>query len=260
MGWMSPEEIEWDNNAHNRRSDAKFEAHLSADVHSAGSLVYYILTGGKHCFGPVGDHLTQQTNIVKGFAVCDALANPVAVDMVTRMVYRRATARLKIVRVLEHPLWWGAVEYMNKVCEWKSTWRRSPGQLKARIKAHRQAVRDIVGDEGWLVKLDAPVATALGKADGGRRGYDGDSLADLLRAIRNIYEHWYDQRATHSVAALRAITGWSKSQVSEMRGSKDAHAARAETTMRYFFERFPRLVLIFEFERAASSDGRADAP
>ena len=51
MGWMSPEEIAWDNGGSVRGVPS--EAHLSGDVHTAGSIVFYILTGGVHCFGKV---------------------------------------------------------------------------------------------------------------------------------------------------------------------------------------------------------------
>ena len=51
-GWMSPEEIQWDNsNAKRPGTRVKFQAHLSGDIHSAGSLIFYILTEGDHCLG-----------------------------------------------------------------------------------------------------------------------------------------------------------------------------------------------------------------
>ena len=40
------------------------QAHLSGDIHSAGSIVFYVLTGGAHAFGK--NPLDQQVNIRKG--------------------------------------------------------------------------------------------------------------------------------------------------------------------------------------------------
>ena len=101
---MSPEEIEWDNGgsagaaepfevpcmvraceslvitthghtpARQIRADVSLQhtdedarlpqAHLSGDIHSAGSIVFYVLTGGAHAFGK--NPLDQQVNIRKG--------------------------------------------------------------------------------------------------------------------------------------------------------------------------------------------------
>ena len=62
QGWMSPEEIRWCNGGSTR--GVPFRARLSGDVHSAGSLLFYILSDGKHCFGP--NAMRQQVNIVDG--------------------------------------------------------------------------------------------------------------------------------------------------------------------------------------------------
>ena len=40
------------------------QAHLSGDIHSAGSIVFYVLTGGAHAFGK--NPLDQQVNIRQG--------------------------------------------------------------------------------------------------------------------------------------------------------------------------------------------------
>ena len=47
------------------------------------------------------------------------------------------------------------------------------------------------GSEGWLAKLDEPVRRLL--LAHGR--YDGRELTELLRAIRNVAEHWSAPRA-----------------------------------------------------------------
>jgi len=93
---MSPEEIEWDNSGARRGASEQFHAHLSADIHSAGSILFYVMSGGLHCFGESG--LDQQLNIRRGSPDFTALAaaDPVAVDLVTRMVCREPGRRLRI--------------------------------------------------------------------------------------------------------------------------------------------------------------------
>ena len=61
-GWMSPEEIEWDNGG--SLCGEQFVAHLSGDIHSAGSILFYILSGGAHCFG--SNKMLQPINITEG--------------------------------------------------------------------------------------------------------------------------------------------------------------------------------------------------
>ena len=174
-----------------------FRARLSGDIHSAGSIVFYVLSGGAHCFGEQPVH--QQPNIMKGKPTFEALraAQPLAVDLVARMVRLDATQRAPIARVLEHPLWWDAAKCVEKISGWKTTWRRGSPQLEARLGAHARSVRGIVGKAGaagWLARLDGCVAEWL-EAETRERGvrpYDGRQVLDLLRAIRNSFEHWLE--------------------------------------------------------------------
>jgi hypothetical protein len=53
------------------------------------------------------------------------------------------------------------------------------------------------GSEGWLAKLDEPVRRLL--LAHGR--YDGRELTELLRAIRNVGEHWFQPKTAQQEAA-----------------------------------------------------------
>jgi hypothetical protein len=57
------------------------------------------------------------------------------------------------------------------------------------------------GSEGWLAKLDGPVRQLL--LAHGR--YDGRDLTELLRAIRNVAEHWSapHARANHATFCIQ---------------------------------------------------------
>ena len=150
---------------------------------------------------PGSQALQQQLNILRGKPDFDALASraaqPLAVDLVARMVRLDAAQRAPIARVLEHPLWWDAAKCVEKISGWKTTWRRGSPQLEARLAAHARSVRGIVGKAGaagWLARLDGCVAEWL-EAETRERGvrpYDGRQVLDLLRAIRNSFEHWLE--------------------------------------------------------------------
>ena len=190
MGWMSPEEIKWDNGG-SIRDAQPFQAHLSGDIHTTGSIIYYILTGGVHCFGANG--LRQQVAIMDGMPDCTALrSDPVAVDLVARMVRLDPARRLRIQEVVQHPMFWDAAARLEKVRGWKSSWTRDHN-LKRRLDAHPITVMGMLGDHGWLAGLDTPVAAHL---SAWKHGYDTLNVLDLVRAIRNIFEHWFDRNTT----------------------------------------------------------------
>ena len=126
MGWMSPEEIDWDGCCREQ-----FRARLSGDIHSAGSIVFYILSGGSHCFGA---KLRQQLNIVEGkpdFSRVSSMSNPdmLAVDIVARMVQLEPEKRLKIAKVIEHPFFWDAAKRLERIRGWWKTWHRGETAL-----------------------------------------------------------------------------------------------------------------------------------
>ena len=47
-----------------------------------------------------------------------------AVDLVARMVQRKAADRLKIGEAVGHPFFWDAAQQLDKIRGWKKTWRR----------------------------------------------------------------------------------------------------------------------------------------
>jgi hypothetical protein len=167
------------------------------------------------------------------------------------MVRRDPTQRLRIGQVLAHPFFWTDTERVEKIRGWKTSWKRGR-DLDRRLVAHSSAVKDIVGADGWLAKLDGAVAQKLQVWAGGRP-YDGRNVLDLVRAVRNVFEHWFDRGPQHAEAerlsAVAALTSWGDG---EMRGhqSADGQEMRAAAVARYFVrDRFPGLLLVFEFTR-----------
>lgn len=253
MGWMSPEEIEWDNGG--SVGGVQFQAHLSGDVHSAGSIVFYILSTGVHCFGSNG--LRQQVNIVDGTPDFAALREDVvAVDLVARMVCLEPAARLKIAQVLAHPFFWSDSHRIEKIRSWKTGWRRGR-DLDRRLAQHQHNVQTICrGERGWLSRLDAVVVTRL---QAWTHSFDGSDPLDLVRAIRNVFEHWFDAQRdevaeAERVQAVAALTGWSPGrEMKRGHHSSEGHEMRVVAVVDYFLRaRFPELLLVFEFSKEVS--------
>ena len=150
--------------------------------------------------------------------------------------------------------------------------------LERRLAAHCSSVDRIVGADGWLAKLDEPVATRLTAHE---RGYDGREVLELVRAIRNVQEHWFERERDEQAEAQRQavvamLTGWTGEEMRKgtcvsMMGmhaglcmciiagdaSKRGQAMQAEAVARYFVtDRFPELLLVLEFGREWAAVGR----
>ena len=81
----------------------------------------------------------------------------------------------------------------------------------------------------------------------------------MVRAIRNIFEHWFSPGPKHDeprrLAAVAALTGWSAAELQRGQQSADAAAMRAAAVAEYFLrERFAGLLLVFEFGREWPSE------
>lgn len=171
LGWMSPEEIAWDNGG--SVGGTPFRAHLSGDIHSAGSILFYILTGGQHCFGSIG--YKQQANISDGKPSFNALADAVAVDLVSRMVHRRKEERLKIREVLAHPFFLTPTEKLDRI---DALHESRPEEWAALTDRSRPA-------EDWRKPLSELVALAGGSY--------GRSLQEAARLLRNLRAHFFEK-------------------------------------------------------------------
>ena len=80
----------------------------------------------------------------------------------------------------------------------------------------------------------------------------GHDLLDLVRAIRNIYEHWFDARDRYT-EAVQALTGWGAADMRRGFESEAARGMQAAAVSRYFLGPFAELLLVFEFAKACGS-------
>ena len=243
-GWRSPEELKAEEEMRGR--GGVFQSRRSSDIHPAGSLMFYILMGGQHAFGTT--YREQQHNILKGKAVnLLALRSKCAdaCDLFTRMTCVEPRARLVIEKVLDHPALWDPQTKLRKVCEWAKSWERGTPALQRRLDRHAAAVKRMFGAGGWLAQLDKSVQARL--LAHGR--YNGHAPTELLRAVRNISEHWFTEGATSAGddEALAVLTQCSAEETRRGQASADAASRRAVAIVRYFFtaERFGDLFVVF---------------
>ena len=151
----------------------------SVDIFALGCLFYYILTKGRH---PYGGRFEREANIIKENKDLSLLcSNEEAHDLITRMLHRQPSQRPDIETCLLHPFFWDSVKrlgFLRDASDRFEAMCKDPMD-RVLIRLERDA-KSIVGID-WHQTLDQIFIKNLRQS----RRYDGSSLRDLLRALRN---------------------------------------------------------------------------
>lgn len=189
-GWIAPEII----NAVKQR-DKTLLPTKSADIFSLGCLFYFIISDGKHAFGPPDE---RQDNILKNENILDQFSlkssngeinlskekTVLAKKLIRAMIEPEADNRPSVSVILKYPLFWSnsdQLQFLQFVSDRIDKLdRKDP--LVSDIERNRQKVvaynwRDCLCEE-------------LQKDLGSHRSYNWQSLRHLLRAIRNKKNHY----------------------------------------------------------------------
>ncbi|GAB2289305.1 hypothetical protein Dimus_023609 [Dionaea muscipula] len=172
-GWRAPEQL-----LHGRQSRA-------VDSFSLGCLLFFCMTGGKH---PFGDRLERDVNIVKNEMDLFLVEHiPEAVDVISRLLDPKPERRPKAEEVLHHPLFWSPdikLSFLRDVSDRVQLEdRKSVSEL---LKALEGVASSALGGGKWDEKLENAFVDNIGKY----RRYKYDSVRDLLRVIRNKFNHY----------------------------------------------------------------------
>ncbi|KAG6868345.1 hypothetical protein C0993_004685 [Termitomyces sp. T159_Od127] len=162
----------------------------SVDIFALGCLFYYVLTNGNH---PYGDRYEREVSILKNEKNLDGLdrfgeEGAEAVELITQMLDPVAQARPDTVTCLLHPFFWDPARRLNFLQDASDRFEimcrdpRDPNLTVLETDAFA-----IVGHD-WHSRLDKIFLENLGKF----RKYDGRSVQDLLRALRNKKHHYQD--------------------------------------------------------------------
>jgi len=157
----------------------------SVDVFSLGCLFYYVLTNGGH---PYGDRYEREVNILKDAKDLGGVDDErfgeegaEARDLIGRMVDMQPRRRPDTLTCLLHPYFWDAgrrLHFLQDASDRFEIMCRDPKD-PVLLVLERDA-QSVVGHD-WHVRLDRVFVENLGKY----RKYDGRSVQDLLRALRN---------------------------------------------------------------------------
>ena len=169
------------------------------DIFSLGCVFYYCLTQGSHPFDKDGKFM-REANIVKGLYNLDALTvlgdyQWEAKVLVGQMLSQNPKERPDAATILTHPFFWSAEDRLEFLCHVSDAFESEkynereddPSEPLAFLESYAPIInKDNSGD--FLRALPQPFKDTLGK----QRKYKGDSLLDLLRALRNKKNHYED--------------------------------------------------------------------
>ncbi|KAI8918891.1 kinase-like domain-containing protein [Entophlyctis helioformis] len=157
----------------------------AVDVFACGCVFYYVLSGGKH---PFGNKLMCEANIMRGNYRLDALdalgpEGVLAKDVIRRMIAQDPKKRPDATAVLHHPFFWNASQrlaFLGDLSDRLESVQRDTVNVSPLVKLIERGGSKVTGGD-WQAKMDASVVEAAAK----HRAFDGTSVVDLLRALRN---------------------------------------------------------------------------
>ncbi len=155
----------------------------AVDVFSAGCIIYYTLTKGKH---PFGSEPEREYNILHNKVdLSDLDNNPLAKDLVKSMICKNAEDRITAVDAQNHPLFWNAQKRLNFLQDVSDRVVKSDSFHLCSLMESEQ--EKIVGKQ-WQLRIDSQILTDAGKY----RKYNFNSVCDCLRLIRNKRHHYLE--------------------------------------------------------------------
>ncbi|KAK7929596.1 hypothetical protein WMY93_005991 [Mugilogobius chulae] len=167
---------------------ATLQQTAAVDVFSAGCVFYYVVSGGQH---PFGDTLRRQVNILSGeYALAHFIEeinnDVIARDLIEQMISPDPAARPSTACVLKHPFFWTPEKQLLFFQDVSDRIEKEPNDSPIVVRletAGRSVVRT-----NWRMHISAPLQTDLRRF----RTYKGNSVRDLLRAMRNKKHHYHE--------------------------------------------------------------------
>lgn len=192
-GWIAVESLP---NDHDKKllsyDEIRVRYKKESDIQVLGMLFYFVLTKGEHPFGTLVN-LDRLANIKRGVFDLSDLADPVPKDLIEWMIQRDFTKRPAVKECLKHPYFttpernFGLLKVVGNELDIKT--KDNSSQVVQEINREYSLITP-----SWKSKIDAEVYRFLSRS----RNYT-DDVADLLRFIRNVAEHWNDRPRPPSV-------------------------------------------------------------
>ncbi|XP_057699395.1 serine/threonine-protein kinase/endoribonuclease IRE1 isoform X2 [Corythoichthys intestinalis] len=178
-GWMAPELM---------TTVACNKLTTAVDIFSAGCVFYYVLSRGKH---PFGETLMRQGKILSGeyqlpYFMQNLHEDIVAQDLIEKMISAKAACRPSCARVLKHPFFWSPEKQLLFFQDVSDRIENEPldGEIMVNLESNcRGVIRT-----NWRLHISVPLQRDLRRF----RKYKGNSVRELLRALRNKKHHYHE--------------------------------------------------------------------
>lgn len=178
-GWIAPEVL---------RDTPGNKPTAAVDVFSAGCVFYFVVSRGQH---PFGDSLRRQVNILSGeyslsHFMEDIHDDVIAQDLIEQMISAEVESRPSTACVLKHPFFWSPEKQLLFFQDVSDRIEKEPADSPIVVRletAGRAVVRT-----NWRMHISVPLQTDLRRF----RTYKGNSVRDLLRAMRNKKHHYHE--------------------------------------------------------------------
>lgn len=154
----------------------------SIDIFSLGCIFYFVLTMGDH---PFGSRYEREVNILNDRITLDGLSVMTenvyeAQELVRAMCSADPHARPTAAEVTLDPLFWTPAQALHFLCDASDRLEIMDKEALAVLDLEERAA-EIVGTDWLRNGLDRNLVDNLGKY----RKYDGGSVRDLMRVLRN---------------------------------------------------------------------------
>ncbi|XP_078273922.1 serine/threonine-protein kinase/endoribonuclease IRE1 isoform X2 [Rhinoraja longicauda] len=178
-GWIAPEVLQ---------EDPKDKPTYAIDIFSAGCVFYYVVSEGKH---PFGESFRRQSNISIGRYTLEHFEqetheNIVGKNLIEQMISDHPQQRPSTQCVLKHPFFWTKEKQLQFFQDVSDRIEKEPveGPIVSRLETGGR----LVVRTNWRMHISVPLQTDLRKF----RTYKGNSVRDLLRAMRNKKHHCHE--------------------------------------------------------------------
>lgn len=188
-GWIAPEMLNGERTT------------CAVDIFSLGCVFYYVLSSGKH---PFGDTLRRQANILCGDSDLSFLQDvhdhdkDLALVLIKAMIDSNPTSRPPALAVENFPFFWNSARVLNFFQDVSDRVEKDEPDSPALMSLETGGSKVVQSD--WRLCIDLEVANDLRKY----RSYRGESVRDLLRALRN-KKHHYRELTPEAQASLGEI-------------------------------------------------------
>ncbi|ORX44369.1 hypothetical protein BCR36DRAFT_301873 [Piromyces finnis] len=157
------------------------------DIFSAGCVFFYVLTNGQH---PFGDNYYREANIInnKYNLNNDFDINIEAKDLIEHMIQSDYRKRPSAKAIMSHPYFWSSQQRLNFLQEASDRFEIEQRDPPSPLLQLLETNANLVVSNDWYKVIDKALLNNLGKY----RKYNGGSVRDLLRALRNKKHHYQD--------------------------------------------------------------------